>query len=106
MKLFRAASLVEGVSWLLLLFIAMPLKYGFERPEAVAVLGRIHGALFVLFLVALARLAVDGTWRLPKLTRAFVSSLVPFGAFWLEWTLRREERAGTLVDGPRQRQPG
>jgi integral membrane protein len=92
MKLFRAISLIEGLSWLLLLFIAMPLKYALGRPEAVAVLGRVHGLLFVLFIAALGRLAVDGTWGLSKLTRAFVSSLVPFGAFWLEWTLRREEK--------------
>jgi integral membrane protein len=92
MKLFRAISLIEGLSWLLLLFIAMPLKYALGRPEAVAILGRVHGLLFVLFVAALGRLAVDGTWNLAQLTRAFVSSLVPFGAFWLEWTLRKEER--------------
>jgi integral membrane protein len=103
MKLFRAISLVEGLSWLLLLFIAMPLKYALGRPEAVAVLGRVHGLLFVLFIAALGRLAVDGTWGLGKLTRAFVSSLVPFGAFWLEWTLRKEERstAPTVAAAPR-----
>ncbi len=91
LKLFRAVSLVEGVSWLLLLFIAMPLKYGLGRPEAVTVLGRAHGLLFVLFLLALGRLAVDGTWKPSQLSRAFVASFVPFGAFWLEWRLRKEE---------------
>jgi hypothetical protein len=47
MKLFRIVSLVEGVSWLLLLFIAMPLKYGFGEPLMVRWLGRAHGGLFV-----------------------------------------------------------
>lgn len=91
MRLFRAVSLAEGVSWLLLLFIAMPLKYGFARPEAVAVLGRVHGVLFVAFVLSLLRVAMDGTWSVSQLTRAFVASLVPFGAFWLEWRLRRGE---------------
>lgn len=90
LKLFRAVSLVEGVSWLALLFIAMPLKYGLGRPEAVTALGRAHGVLFVLFVLALGRLAADGTWKPPQLARAFVASLIPFGAFWLEWRLRRE----------------
>lgn len=93
MKLFRTISLIEGLSWLVLLFIAMPLKYALGRPEAVALVGRVHGLLFVLFVGALARLAIDGTWSFAQLTRAFISSLVPFGAFWLEWTLRSEERA-------------
>lgn len=91
LKLFRTVSLIEGVSWLLLLFIAMPLKYGFGRPEAVAILGRAHGALFVAFVLSLSWLATAGTWGLSQLTRAFVASLVPFGAFWLEWRLRKEE---------------
>ncbi len=94
LKLFRAVSLVEGVSWLLLLFVAMPLKYGLGRPEAVALLGRVHGALFVAFLLTLGRLALDGTWKPSHLTRAFVASLVPFGAFWLEWRLRNEAVSG------------
>jgi integral membrane protein len=92
-RLFRLVSLVEGGSWLLLLFVAMPLKYALGRPEAVAVLGRVHGLLFVLFVAALARLAVDGAWGLAKLSRAFAASLVPFGAFWFEWTLRNEARS-------------
>jgi integral membrane protein len=94
MKLFRAVSLIEGLSWLLLLFIAMPLKYGLGRPEAVAILGRAHGVLFVLFILALGWVAAEGTWKLSQLARAFVASLIPFGAFWLEWTLRREEQRG------------
>ena len=93
MKLFRIVSLVEGVSWLLLLFIAMPLKYGFGEPLMVRWLGRAHGGLFVLFLVTLAIAAAEAEWKLVKVVRAFVASLVPFGAFWLEKKLREEEAA-------------
>lgn len=93
MKLFRIVSLTEGVSWLLLFFIAMPLKYGAGWPVGVQVMGRIHGGLFVLFIFTLARAAIEAEWGFVKTARAFVASLVPFGAFWLEKRLREEERA-------------
>ncbi len=93
MKLFRAVSLTEGVSWLVLLFIAMPLKYGFGQPELVRIVGRVHGALFMAFIITLAMAAVEAKWGLAKIARAFVASLVPFGAFWLEKKLREEAPA-------------
>lgn len=93
MKRFRIVSLTEGVSWLLLLFVAMPLKYGAGWPDAVRVLGRVHGALFVLFVVTLASAATSAGWNARQVARAFISSLVPFGAFWLEAKLRAETAA-------------
>lgn len=93
MKLFRLISLAEGVSWLLLFFIAMPLKYGAGWPLGVFVMGRVHGALFVLFIFSLGRAAVEAEWGARQVGRAFLASLVPFGAFWLERRFREEERA-------------
>lgn len=95
MKLFRAVSLTEGISWLVLLFIAMPLKYGFDAPQAVRIVGRIHGGLFVAFLLTLIGAAIEARWGFVKVARAFVASLVPFGAFWLEKKLREEDAAAT-----------
>lgn len=95
MKLFRAVSLTEGVSWLVLLFIAMPLKYFFDMPMAVRWAGRIHGGLFVAFIITLAMAAVEARWGIVKILRAFIASLFPFGAFWLEKKLREEDAAAT-----------
>ncbi len=95
MKLFRFISLAEGVSWLALLFIAMPLKYAFGQPEAVRLLGRVHGGLFVLFILTLAMAATEAGWKFRQVARAFLASLVPFGAFWLEKRLRAEAPAST-----------
>ncbi|MGV3625407.1 MAG: DUF3817 domain-containing protein [Archangium sp.] len=95
MKLFRAVSLTEGVSWLVLLFIAMPLKYGFDMPVLVRWVGRIHGGLFVAFVVTLAMAAVEAKWGVVKIARAFLASFVPFGAFWLEKKLRDEAAVPT-----------
>ena len=81
---FRVVSLAEGVSYLLLVGLGMPLKYGADWPLAVRVFGMLHGLLFVVFIVTLA----DATLRHPLALRrsllAFLLSLVPGGAFWLE----------------------
>lgn len=99
-KVFRFVSLAEGVSWLLLFFVAMPLKYGAGWPLGVQVMGRIHGGLFVLFIFTLTRAAIEAGWGIRQVTRAFFASLVPFGAFWLEKQLREEERAARGVLNP------
>lgn len=86
----RIISLLEGASFLVLLGLAMPLKYLAGRPEMVQVLGRVHGALFILFVLALGQVTVSVPWRISRAVLAFGSSLVPFGALWLEGRLRRE----------------
>lgn len=77
-------GLAEGVSYLLLLLIAMPLKYMFGIPSAVTVIGWVHGFLFVAFgiicLVALRKLR----WPVTELVRAFIASIVPLGTFFLD----------------------
>jgi integral membrane protein len=92
MKFFRIVSLVEGVSWLLLL-AAMPLKYVAQWPFGVQVMGRIHGGLFVAFIITLAIAATEAGWKASQVARAFAASFIPGGAFWLERQLRREEAA-------------
>jgi integral membrane protein len=87
---FRIVAFWEGVSFLLLLFVAMPLKYGLGIDMAVRVTGMAHGVLFIIYVVALGLAApVLGVGRA---ILAFVLSLVPCGTFWLEARLRRDER--------------
>ncbi len=90
---FRAIALIEGVSYLLLLGVAMPLKYFAGFPEAVLVAGWAHGVLFVLYLVALAEVSLVRRWRPVRILGAFVASLVPFGTFVLDAQLRQEGSA-------------
>jgi len=82
---------VEGVSYLLLLGVAMPLKYRAGLPEAVTWVGGVHGALFLAFGAALLQVHLVRRWPLPKTALAFLSSLIPFGTFLLSRTIRREE---------------
>ena len=86
---FRAISLAEGVSYLVLLGIAMPLKYAAGIPSAVRIVGMLHGVLFVAFVLLLATAAKAEAWRTRQLAIAMLAALVPFGAFWLERRLRR-----------------
>ncbi|MBW3635096.1 MAG: DUF3817 domain-containing protein [Armatimonadetes bacterium] len=86
----RLLGLVEGWSFLLLLFIAMPLKYGFGMPEAVRIVGSIHGGLFVLYVLAVLLLTFVQRWRIMRVILALVASIVPFGPFLLDKRLQRE----------------
>jgi integral membrane protein len=76
--------------YLLLLFVAMPLKYGFGLDVAVRIVGMAHGVLFLAYVATLALAARRLGAR--RTLIAFVMSLVPGGTFWLEARLRRDER--------------
>ncbi len=87
---FRVISLLEGVSYVFLLAIAMPLKYAAGNTQAVPWAGRIHGGLFVAFVLLLAAAASAQRWTRRQSATAMISSLIPLGAFWLESRLRRD----------------
>ena len=92
LRRFRIFAIAEGVSFLILLLIAMPLKYIFDIPQAVKFFGWIHGALFVTFIYfafeIFASFKKDFSW----LAKAFVSSILPFGTFFLNKELKMEEQ--------------
>ena len=90
LRQLRVVAFLEGSSFLILLFIAMPLKYLAGLPLAVRVAGSLHGALFLLFLAALYRAGSDRDWPLRRWLVAFVSSILPFGTFVFDRSLRRE----------------
>ena len=80
-RLFRKVAFAEGVSFLLLVFIAMPLKYFAGMPEAVKILGWAHGILFVAFqFLALETKSILGR-NFAWLVKAFMASILPFGTF-------------------------
>ena len=80
---FRLISFVEGISYLLLVFIAMPLKYMFDYPMAVKVVGMGHGVLFILFFVTLLMAMNKYKWKFLGF-QLFVYSLIPFGFILIE----------------------
>jgi integral membrane protein len=89
----RVVAFVEGCSYLLLVGVAMPLKYLAGLPLAVTVVGAAHGALFILFCVALAHAMLVARWSLLRAGIVFASSLVPFGTFFVDGWLKRADEA-------------
>jgi integral membrane protein len=95
LRQFRIVALLEGWSFLALLFIAMPLKYQAGFPIAVRITGSVHGLLFLMFMAALYRAGRQRHWPLRRVLLAFVASIVPFGTFIFDRSLRREIAAAT-----------
>lgn len=88
---FRKIAFVEGVSFLVLLLIAMPLKYFANLPIGVTVVGGLHGVLFIAF-VAMAGLTMNHykkSWG--WLFKSFIASIIPFGTFWMDRVQWKEE---------------
>src|SRR5690554_5897408 len=92
LKRFRIISLVEGISMLVLLFIAMPLKYDFDMPLMVKYVGWIHGILFMLYIVVLIPTSRKLGWTFLKTLMGLVASILPFGPFLFDRKLKNEER--------------
>jgi len=90
---FRMVGIAEGISFLILLLIAMPLKYMFNIPEAVKVFGWIHGALFIGFIY----LAFEVMGTLKKnigwFAKAFAAAFIPLGTFIFDRQLKKEEES-------------
>jgi integral membrane protein len=91
-KSLRIVGIAEGISFLVLLGIAMPLKYYFDLPLAVKYTGWAHGLLFVLFIIAVFFAIRPMKWNFFSVLVALASSLVPFGTFVLDRQLRRREK--------------
>ncbi|MGV8878382.1 MAG: DUF3817 domain-containing protein [Sphingobacteriaceae bacterium] len=89
---FRLVGITEGISYLFLLFIAMPFKYLIGVPEVVKYTGWAHGILFVAYMLTLAQVMFSNKWPLWRTFVAFLASLVPFGTFILDKCLYKEEK--------------
>lgn len=94
-RAFRMTALAEGISFLILLFVAMPMKYFMGMPEVVRVAGSIHGVLFILYVGLLATLHVRQRWPFMFSLYAFIASIIPFGTFVLDKHLREKEGMAT-----------
>lgn len=91
--LLRRLGLVEGISFLVLMFIAMPLKYMAGQPLAVVITGWIHGVLFTLFCLALLRVKLVAKWPVKRCALVFIAALLPFGPFVIDRRMTEWEKA-------------
>lgn len=88
-RLFLWIARLEGLSLLVLVGVAVPLKYGLGMADATILPGWIHGLLFVAYVAALSSVARTEGWRLVRIGLGFVAAWVPFGTMAFEWWLGR-----------------
>lgn len=77
----RLIGLLEGISFLVLLGIAMPLKYWAGEPAAVRVVGMAHGVLFIAYVAAILQAHLEYDWTLKRSAVLLLASILPFGPF-------------------------
>ena len=86
----RLVGVLEGISFLILVFVAMPLKYIWEMEMAVKIFGWAHGILFMAYCSVLYMAHLDREWKISKTFLLFVAALVPFGPFIADSKLKKE----------------
>ncbi|TMI90513.1 MAG: DUF3817 domain-containing protein [Bacteroidetes bacterium] len=92
LSLLRKAGIAEGISFLVLIGIAMPLKYLLHQPMAVKICGWIHGILFVTFLFLAYEVKTDRNKSLKWFATAFLAAIIPTGTFFFDKKLKEEEK--------------
>lgn len=94
----RIIALLEGVSLLLLLFVAMPMKYLLDNPSGSRLIGPLHGILFLLFIFNTLGVGVEQRWRFRTTTwKVLLACIIPFGTFYIDKQILRK-----IDPGPKQ----
>lgn len=83
-NIFRITAFLEGVSYILLLFIATPVKYYLNDPQYVKILGMPHGLLFMGYIVLACMLKKDMQWTSKELVYIILAAIIPFGTFYVD----------------------
>lgn len=86
----RLLAFLEGVSLLVLVFVAVPMKHFLDNPAAVKAIGPVHGALFLLFIFNALRVGVEERWKFRETTwKVLLACFVPFGTFYIDYSILR-----------------
>lgn len=89
-RTFATTALIEGISYVVLLGIAMPLKYFWDYPDAVTVVGWAHGLLFMAYVTLLVRCWIKYRWSFRRVFFYYIAALLPVVPFFVERKLRKE----------------
>ena len=81
LKQFKFIALLEGLSFLILMFIAMPIKYGLGIPEVVKYVGWAHGLLFIAYQIFMLQAGIETNQKFQFYFFGFLASILPFGTF-------------------------
>jgi len=86
----RVLGYMEGTTLILLLFVAMPLKYVWGYPQGSHLLGTLHGALFLLFIMNTISVGVEQNWKFSSTTwKVMLACMIPFGTFYIDKKILR-----------------
>lgn len=91
LPVLRIIAFLEGLSYILLLFVAVPLKHFGEDESLVKILGMPHGVLFVGYVILALLVRTDEKWDLKATFFILLSSILPFGTFWAEYKYFRKK---------------
>lgn len=83
-KVFRVIAFLEGISYILLLFIATPVKYLAGDAQYVKMLGMPHGILFMIYIVLAFMIKSDYKWNSRQFSIVLIASIIPFGTFYVD----------------------
>ncbi|MEJ6581970.1 MAG: DUF3817 domain-containing protein [Akkermansiaceae bacterium] len=95
LSLLRISSLLDGLSFVILLYFAIYEKRILGDETAVRIPGMIHGIIFTVFLILLYFTMEKRKWPMKRAALVFVCSLIPFAPFFLEASLKREQNRGS-----------
>ncbi|MCL5127791.1 MULTISPECIES: DUF3817 domain-containing protein [unclassified Algibacter] len=87
LNIFRIVAFLEGVSYLLLLFIATPIKYMSGNPEYVKLLGMPHGMLFIVYIILAFLIKSEMKWTSKTFLFVLIASVIPCGTFYVDMKL-------------------
>lgn len=90
LKKFRFINKIEGISFLILLFIAMPIKYYLDVPMATKIVGMIHGLLVFAFLYQIIEAKKEANLSFKTVGLYSLLSLIPFGSFYTDTLLAKK----------------
>ncbi len=91
LQTFRITAILEGISYLLLFGVGMPLKYLAHIKEPNVYIGYAHGFLFIAYVVLAVIITMEKRWGLKRFIILFIASLLPFGTFYVEKKYLRKE---------------
>ncbi|OYX23514.1 MAG: hypothetical protein B7Z06_10160 [Flavobacteriales bacterium 32-35-8] len=94
LNIFRVVAFLEGVSYILLLFIATPIKYFGNDPQYVKLLGMPHGLLFISYVVLAIILKSELKWTSKQFAIVLLASIIPFGTFYVEKAYLKSQNDG------------
>jgi integral membrane protein len=92
-NIYRSVAFLEGLSYILLLFIATPIKYLANEPQYVKMLGMPHGLLFIIYIILAFMLKQENNWIRENFKKVLLASIIPFGTFYLDYKFLKNIKA-------------